>query len=81
MVDINVESFIKDIYCRAHEYKPIAFRQWALNKMTLLFEADAAFWGTGSYQTYQFHSFESLGLDEFYGEKGADLSLSIKSMT
>ncbi|MFT5704641.1 MAG: DNA-binding CsgD family transcriptional regulator [Shewanella sp.] len=63
------ENFIRDLYCRASDWEPLAFRTWALEQFANLCAADAALWGTGSYQTYEFHCCEVYGLDSQYGEK------------
>ncbi|WP_394388792.1 helix-turn-helix transcriptional regulator [Shewanella woodyi] len=63
------ENFIRELYCRASDWEPLAFRAWALEEFANLCSADAALWGTGSYQTYEFHCCEVYGLDSQYAEK------------
>ncbi|MCL2913012.1 LuxR C-terminal-related transcriptional regulator [Shewanella corallii] len=63
------EHFIKELYCRAGESEPTAFRDWALAEFARVCDADAGLWGTGSYETYEFHCCHVFGLDEDYGAK------------
>ncbi|MDF2179303.1 helix-turn-helix transcriptional regulator [Aliiglaciecola sp. CAU 1673] len=66
---LEVEDFIRRLYCRSAQISPGEFRQWALLQLVNLLDADAALWGTGNLATLEFHYLEHLGLDKQYGER------------
>lgn len=67
--DIAVEALVSHLYRSAAAIAPEQYRLWALEQISQVIDFDAAFWGTGNWESNQFHYVSQIGLDERYGEK------------
>lgn len=66
---IGVESLISHLYRSAPAVAPEHYRLWALEQISQVIDFDAAFWGTGNWESNQFHYVSQIGLDVHYGER------------